>query len=173
MDNCRVHYIEEVEKKILDTAGVGRTSARKLTGNQILLPVSQTNPSLKTKDNVIKWAQNIINDIHQRFKAIEFGTMMSMDTDRFPGAVVLKYVIPSKLIDYYENNSGKGYKKEVKDIVESNPNNRDTLKKAEMVHVIPDDIREKYWADIRTSIDDSSFSPSQFEDFIEYLKNCK
>lgn len=171
--NCRLHYSKEVEQKILDTAGVGRTSARKLAGNQILLPVSNTNPSLKTKENVIKWAQNIINDIHDRFKAIEFGTMMSMDTDRFPGAVVLKYVIPSKLIDYYEDNAGKAYKKEVKSIIEKDSNNRDTLAKAEMVYNIPDDIREKHWGDIRTSIDDSSFSPSQFEDFIEYLKNCK
>lgn len=130
MSNCRVHYKEQVEKKVHEAFGVGRTSARVLPTGSILLPVNPEKSNLKDKSNLIKWAERVVESLNTRFRTDLMGNMLTIDGERYPKAVIIKVAVPSKLIDYYIDKSVNKTKERlqniptkpgVKELFESNP----------------------------------------------------
>lgn len=171
--SCRVHYREQVEKKVKEAFGVGRTSAKEVPGNKILLTVSPDNSQLKDKVNVVKWAERVVESLNKRFRTDIMGNLVELDTTSYPKAVMVKYNVPSKLIEYYINKYATPVRKsQLKKIVKTT-SNPETIEKINIVFELPASFREDHWADIKMAIDDDFFSTDNFRDFIEHLKNCK
>lgn len=166
MDNCRLHYTEQVENKIKEAFGVNRTSAKELPGKTILLTTNTDNPKLKTKDNLFKWAQRVVDSLNKRFRTDVYGNMLTIDSERYPKAILIKYAVPSKLIDYYIDKSTKGELKKPENI---SLNKQKTLSLEKQ----PEEIVYEHWDEIKILLDDDTLSLEDFNNFIEHLKNCK
>jgi len=107
--SCRQKYSQDISDDIKEIAGVGRTSAKAIKANQILLPVggiSGDNKSLASKANTLEWAKQIKKKVDEKYNAKAFGTLIELDNNKYNGTLI-NIVITSKILDAYETKNGQ------------------------------------------------------------------
>jgi hypothetical protein len=107
--NCRLKYADDISKTVKELFEVGKTSARLLKPNQILLPIGGkdfNNKSLKTKENTNAWAKRIKKTADKEFEADKFGTVVHIDNNSHPNGTIVNILIHKGILDAYERKYG-------------------------------------------------------------------
>lgn len=109
MSDCRLKYATDISDDIKEIAGVGRTSARAIKANQILLPVgglSGDNKSLSSKTNTLEWAKQIKKKVDEKYNAKAFGSLIELDNNKYNGTLI-NIIVTSRILDAYEIKNGQ------------------------------------------------------------------